>query len=346
MAHVRSIFARRNYPMPRTNEVQALLPEVARMIRNPNGTAPGVEMAIDRKGVRTHFPQRPDQPSVGARCFAEKSPDPFSGVSHLYALPGVPAEMREMWYDSLEASLREIGGGQRMVRHRKIKCFGAGESRIEEMLPDMIRRGREPRVGINASKTTIILRITAEGATEEECYAAMEPTVATIRECLGDLVFGEGDDELQHAVCRLLRQKQATLATVEWGTGGLVADWLNDVPEAADRLVGGLIVSSDASVQRNLGVSADLFQQYGPISQQVTAAMATACRERFSADYALAVGCFPEHDPQAESPASFYLALAAPSGLTVQSLPYASHPAILKNFCAKRALNLVRLALS
>lgn len=319
LAHVRSIFARRNYPMPRTNEVQGLLPEGARMIRNPNGTAPGVKMAIVRNS---------------------------KGDCHIYALPGVPAEMREMWYDSLEASLREIGGGQRIVRHRRIKCFGAGESRIEEMLPDMIRRGREPRVGINASKTTIILRITAEGATEEACYAAMEPTVATIRECLGDLVFGEGDDELQHAVCRLLRQKQATLATVEWGTGGLVADWLNDVPEAADRFVGGLIVSSETAVQRTLGVSADLFEQHGPISEEVAAAMATACRERFSADYALAVGCFPQHDPQAESPASFYLALAAPSGLTVQPLPYASHPAILKNFCAKRALNLVRLALS
>ena len=346
LEHVRSIFARRNRPMPPKNEVQAMLPEGGRMIHNPHGTAPGVEMAIARKGVRTHFCEAAgtDRRLVGP--LRELSPDPFSNLCRLYALPGVPAEMREMWFGTLEASLRAIGGGQRIVRHRKIKCFGAGESQVEQMLPDLIRRGREPRVGINASKTTIILRITAEGDTQEECYAAMEPTVATIRECLGDLVFGEGDDELQHAVCRLLRQKGKTLATVEWGTGGLVADWLNDVPEAADCFVGGLIVSSEGAVQQTLGVAADLFEQHGPISQEVAAAMATACRDRFSADYALAVGCFPEHDPQAESPASFYLALAAPGGLTVLPLPYAAHPAILKNFCAKRALNLVRLAIS
>jgi PncC family amidohydrolase len=340
LAHVRGIFARRKYPMPHNNEAQALLPEGGQMIQNPNGTAPGVEMAISRKGDRSLFPERPEG------CCAQKSPDSCSAseVCHFYALPGVPAEMREMWYDSLEASLREIGGGKRMVRHRKIKCFGAGESQVEEMLPDLIRRGREPRVGINASKTTIILRITAEGATEEECFAAIEPTVATIRECLGDLIFGEGDDELEHAICRLLKSQQKTLATAEWGTGGLVADWLNDVPDAADVFVGGLLVSCQRAVQRTLGISPDLFEQHGVVSEQVAAAMATACREQFDADYGLAVSAFPDSDPQAETPASFYLALATVDGVTTKSHPYAAHPAILKNFCAKRALNLVRLA--
>ena len=232
-----------------------------------------------------------------------------------------------------------------MVRHRKIKCFGAGESMVEEMLPDLIRRGREPRVGINASKTTIILRITAEGATEEECYSVMEPTVATIRECLGDLIFGEGDDELQHAVCRLLKEQGKTLATAEWGTGGLVADWLNDVPNAADVFIGGLLVSCQHAVQRTLGLTPELFEQHGPISEQVAAAMATACRNQFDADFGLAVSPFPKFDPQAETPPLFYLALASSDGVTTKSHPYAAHPAILKNFCAKRALNLVRLAL-
>ena len=54
----------------------------------------------------------------------------------------------------------------------------------------------------------------------------MEPTVATIRQCLGTLVFGEEDDELQHAVVRLLRERGKTLATAECGTAGLVAEWL------------------------------------------------------------------------------------------------------------------------
>ena len=318
LAHIRSIFARRSRPMPHKNEVQGLLPEGGTMIHNPHGTAPGVDIAISRNG-------RSD--------------------SHLYALPGVPAEMREMWFGTLEATIRKIGGGRRIVRHRKIKCFGVGESQVEEMLPDLIRRGRDPRVGINASKTTIILRITAEGATEEECYSTMEPTVATIRECLGNLVFGEGDDELQHAVCRLLEAKEKTLATAEWGTGGLVADWLNEVSEATRVYVGGVLVSCPKAVQRTLGVAPELFEQHGETSEQVAETMAIACRERFGANYGLSVGAFPEADPQAESPAPFFVALATPDGVAVKQFPYAAHPAILKNLCAKRALDLLRLTL-
>ena len=180
LTHIRQLFARRGWAMPEQNEVQAMLPEGSRLIPNPHGTAPGIAMDVPREG---------------------RSP------CRLFALPGVPAEMVEMWEPSVAGALRSAGAGGRVIRHRLVKCFGAGESQIESMLPDLIRRGRIPRVGITASKTTIILRITAEGATDEECFAAVEPTVATIRQCLGELVFGEDEIELEDVVVRLLGER-------------------------------------------------------------------------------------------------------------------------------------------
>ena len=159
-----------------------------------------------------------------------------------FALPGVPAEMIEMWNASLAPAIGAMAAGQKVIRRRKINCFGAGESQIEAMLPDLIRRGRTPTVGITASKTTISLRITAEGPTEEACNALIEPAAATIYKCLGKLVFGEGDEELQHAVVRLLRERKKTLATVEWGTAGLIAYWLGEVAESNKGFLGGLVV--------------------------------------------------------------------------------------------------------
>ncbi len=113
-----------------------------------------------------------------------------------------------------------------MIRHHRLKCFGAGESHVEQMLPDLIRRGRQPSVGITVHAATITLRVTAAAATAEACRAAMEPTLATIREKLGALVFGEEDDELEDATIRLLAERGQTLATVELGTGGQLAEWL------------------------------------------------------------------------------------------------------------------------
>jgi nicotinamide-nucleotide amidase len=110
--------------------------------------------------------------------------------------------------------------------HRRIKCFGAGESAVEEMLPDLIRRGRDPLVGITAHEATITLRIVARGRDEAECLAKIAPTERTIRECLGLHVYGVEDDEVEDAAVRALAGAGQTLGTIEIGTEGRVANCL------------------------------------------------------------------------------------------------------------------------
>lgn len=317
LAHVRAMFARRNRPMPASNEKQALFPEGSRVIRNPNGTAPGIDLTVARRG---------------------------RGESRVLALPGVPPEVEEMWRDSVGDAVVCFAGRLRTIRHRAIKCFGVGESQVETMLPDLIRRGRQPLVGINASQATIILRITAEGDTAEEADLSMIPTVETINACLGNLVFGEGDDELQDAVLRLLDMRNATLATVEQATEGLVAEWLDHASRHTNAYLGGLVVRSEESAARVLGIPNEMLDRHAAGSDEVEV-MACQCRDRFGADYALAVGRFPPLAPSVPEPAVVYFALAGPGGVVTRRHPYASHPAILTATCAKNALNFVRLAL-
>ncbi len=342
LEHIRELFARRKREMPKKNEAQALFPEGSRVVHNPHGTAPGIDI---------------------------EAPRPPAAPSRLFALPGVPAEMKEMWYGTLVRELRKIGAGQRVIKHRRIKCFGVGESQMEAMLPDVVRRGREPRVGINASQATIIFRVTATAATEEAAQSAMEPVVATIRKCLGNLVFGEEDDEIQDAVIRLLRQHNKTLATVEWGTAGLVAEWLGSVAEGQGFYRGGLVLVGEAAVRQVLdlpaaqkaatagrasGTSGDRasdatagrgFMDAPHEAKDLVAAMAQACRKRFGSDYALSVGPFPKSDTAAAEPKPLYFGLATAAGVTTKSTPFAAHPALLKILCAKQALNMVRLAM-
>lgn len=316
--YISGLFARFGREMPERNRVQALFPAGSRVIANPHGTAPGIDIEIHR---------------------ADRAP------SRIFALPGVPAEMFEMWRDTVEGAIASLTGGQRVIRHRRIKCFGAGESHVEQMLPDLIRRGREPSVGITVSGAVITLRITATGERPEDCYAAMEPTVATIRECLGDLVYGEEDDELHDAVARLLIEKQLSIATVEWSTGGLVANWLSQVESVRDLFLGAVEVTSASALERLLDVPVDLVERHTPVSAEVTQAAAFALREKTGSDLALAVSDLPVFDRSAKESPRVFFALASAQGTVVRSTPYAGHPSILKERTARSALNMARLAL-
>jgi nicotinamide-nucleotide amidase len=322
-----SLFARRRRTMPEANRVQALFPTGSRVIPNPAGTAPGIDLEVPRDGPRP--------------C-------------RFFALPGVPAEMFQMWTGSVAAAIREMSDAPRVIYHRRIKCFGVGESDLEKMLPDLIRRGREPRVGITVSATTITLRITASGESHEAARAATEPTVATIRECLGSLVFGEEDDELENAVVRLLAAKNATLGTVEWGTAGLLAHWLGEVATANSGYAGGIVATSaparqcviDAAEGNGLAKpqACGVPETHGTV-QTMVRQMAKGCQRLLNTDYVLATGPLPIYDPAGSLVPEFWYALATPAGLSIRSSPYAGNPDILKILSAKRALNWLRLEL-
>lgn len=322
LEHIRELFSRRSRPMPESNAAQAMFPRDSRVIANPHGTAPGIWIELPRAG---------------------------GGVSHVFALPGVPAEMREMWQASVAPAIVSLGGAKQVVYFRRLKCFGVGESDLEQMLPDLIRRGREPQVGITVHDATITLRMVASGSDEAACQALIAPTEEVIRKALGTLVFGSEDDELEHAVLRLLAARKQTLATCEWGTGGLVADWLSEADASGSYFMGGTVIRSAAAW-------AMLFADHSlpdAAVHDVAAAMAVSCREQFGTDWGLAVGPFP-HDvdaashrviPAEDRSSELHLALASDAGVRTVQTTFAGHPAIRRPRAAKQALNLLRLGL-
>jgi nicotinamide-nucleotide amidase len=316
LTHIENLFARRKRPMPERNRLQAMFPSGSRMIPNPAGTAPGIDLELPRSG---------------------------RSASRIFSLPGVPAEMFEMWTQTVAPAIAAMLGSPRVIRHKRIKCFGVGESDLEAMLPDLIRRGRDPQVGITVHGATITLRITASGDSPAACYHSMESTIATIHECLGDLIFGEDDDELEHAVIRLLQAQNKTVATAEWGTGGIVAHWLSEVSTSAAQFCGGVIIQNAAALNSALDIQS---AAEPPVDQQkLVVSMAQACRKKFAADFGLATGLFPIVDHQSNEPPLFHFAVAGPKGIKAKSTPFAGHPEILKPRAAKQTLNFLRLIL-
>jgi nicotinamide-nucleotide amidase len=324
LTHVRNLFARRKREMPERNKLQAQFPRGSRVVPNPDGTAPGIDLTVPR--------------SCGPSC-------------RVIALPGVPAEMIAMWNATVAPALSAGSSEKRVICHRRIKCFGVGESDLEAMLPDMIRRKREPLVGITVSGATITLRITASGPNETACRRAMEPTVAQIREILGVLVFGQEDDELEHAVVRLLNERGRSVAVAEWATDGLVSQWLAEAAEASNCLRAGMVMRDTATLKKLLNI--EILAQ-AAATPETAKCMATAIREITGAEYGLGIAAFPPGSRESPTTAgaqtidmsgTLHVALASGDNVRVKSFPIATHPAITKMRSAKQALNMLRLAL-
>ncbi len=315
LARIEQMFSSRRRVMPERNRVQAMFPANATPIPNARGTAPGVWLK--------------------------------HGETLIAAMPGVPSEMFAMYRDWVQPRLAELGVGGGVQVQRKINCFGAGESAVEAKLLDLTKRGHVPEVGITVSDATISLRILARAPRVAEAQDQIEPVERLIRERLGDWVFGVEQEELEHAVARLLQAGHRTLATAEGVTGGQVARKLVSVPGASGWFKGGVVAYQTDTKIRQLALPPALIEQHGLVSAAVAEAMATACRIRLGADLGLStVGIAGPDGGSAEKPVGLVFAgLSWEGGVRTQNFSWVGTRTEVQSRAAKLALNLARLHL-
>ena len=173
-------------------------------------------------------------------------------------MPGVPSEMFAMFETQVKPRLLALGLGGGVLVQRKINCLRRRRvgRRGEAARPDPPRprpRGRHHR----QRRHHLAAHPRPGRRRRDEAQAQIAPVEQTIRERLGDLVFGVEDEELQDAVVRLLAEKRQTLATAESVTAGLVAQRLGRVPGASDWFRGGIVAYDNRAQGRAARRAAD-----------------------------------------------------------------------------------------
>jgi len=311
MEHIENLFKSRKREMPERNRVQALFPETSTIIPNPHGTAPGIDLQVE-------------------------FPDPVRSVHRcrLFALPGVPAEMLQMLEQTVEPRLiSDLGLGSQRWYYHCVKLFGLGESDVEKVIPDLIARDRIPRVGITVSKATITLRIAALAANEEEFTRLIQDTLEQIRNEFKDVIFGEGETELNDVVQDILAQKQRTLSIVEVGAGCWIGQMLSD----------GFSPSSSSGL-KHLAWLPTLLADSDP-KQLVE--LAQKYHRDSSSDYVMAVGFYPPADSLINEKSlpttDLQVCIIGPAGrIVTKSQRVSGHPELFYQRLAKTALDMLR----
>lgn len=257
---IRAFFARLGREMAEINAKQAWLPAGSEVLPNPIGTAPGCLLEAPREG---------------------REPALF------FCVPGVPGEMAKMADEQvlprLEARLARAGRAPRAMRAVLLRTFGLGESNLDHELRDVAREA-DVALGFRTAFPDNFLRPVARGASAEEAEARLAKVCDAIRERLGALVYGVGEETMEQVVGALLRARGLTLATAESCTGGLVGQRLTAVPGASAYYQGGVVAYANDAKRELLGVPQDLLARHGAVSAEVARAMAEGARRRFAAD--------------------------------------------------------------
>ena len=287
---IRHLFSSRNRTMPENNLRQAMVPEGATIIPQTRGTAPGLicPVVIDTES------------------------GPAERV--VYAVPGVPHEMREMFERAILPDLQQRSGEHWTIASRTLRTWGESESGLNERLDDIIHdldaEGNPTLAFLASGWEGLKVRLTGRAPDEGAAAALLGPWEEKIREVLGDQVFGVDNDTMESVVLDLLRARGWTLALAESVTGGLVSGRLTGVAGASE-VFRGTVVSYASEVKFDvLGV------EEGPVvTEEAAIAMAEGARKVLGADVGLALtGVAGPSEQDGMRPGTLFAAVALPDG--------------------------------
>ncbi len=309
LQHIRSTLDTAGKKMLPSHERQALIPQRAKILRNPIGTACGYTMRHEGK--------------------------------LLVFLPGEPKEAARMTDAALLPILRNEVREARPAARRTFRTFGLAETEIEERITPLIGGTRELRLSCLPSITEVTLRISAEGGDGKRI---VEEASEKIREALGDYIFAEDEMTMEEAVGNLLRLRGRNLAVAESCTGGLISHRITNVPGSSDYFMVGFLTYSNEAKTKLLGVRPELIAEHGAVSREVASAMSAGAYRMGRTSYGLAVtGIAGPSGGSPEKPVgTVFISLTSDRGTDCRAFRFSGDREDVKNLSAQTALEILR----
>jgi len=311
LAKLQRRFKARGVEMPTNNARQALVLTGSDILENNHGTAPGLWVTAEKNRV--------------------------------ILLPGPPSELKPMFEKSCMPRLHEMAGGAALAR-RVFRTAGLPESTLDARIAPIYTKYKNPETTILAKPGQVEIRLTSRGRNREEAEKLLQELGDEIEQELDEYIFARSEQSLEEVVGMFLVMKNATIATAESCTGGLIAERLTNVPGSSKYFISGVICYSNEWKMELAGIPPLLLEMQGAVSAEVARGLAEGIRTRMNTT--VGVGITGIAGPSGGSPekpvGTVHIAVATPSGTELRQFLFPGDRERVRWQASQAALDMVR----
>ena len=304
-------FRKRNRAIPASVRSQCEVPDNCQVLYNEVGTAPGFR--FERDG---HI---------------------------LFCLPGVPHEMKHLFERYIAPEL--VKHSSQTFSHRILKTTGISEADLWEKVGSIDALQKKATLASLPSHLGVRIRLSV--LAENGGKTILDEVEQSLRDRIGQYVYGKNEETLEGKVGQLLTEKSMTVSTAESCTGGLIGHLLTQISGSSNYFKEGFVVySNDAKVSR-LGVEQQVLDEHGAVSESVARLMAEGVRRVSGADIGISVTGIagPTGGSEKKPVGLTFIAVSSSTGTWCGKYIYTHDRIKNKERTAQTALNLVRLRL-
>jgi nicotinamide-nucleotide amidase len=315
---VTNLFAQYGKEVTPINRLQAEVPEICEVVRNYNGTAPGMWFDVD-------------------------------GTIYV-SMPGVPYEMKAMMQNQVVPKIKERFKLP-FIFHKTVLTQGIGESALSELISDWedslaavnIKLAYLPQPGM------VRLRLSTKGENESVLKLNVEQKIEALKLIIAEYIFGyetfgEEKETLEQIVGKLLKEQGKTISTAESCTGGYISHLITKIPGSSEYYMGSVISYSYDIKENELGVSKEILEKQGAVSQEVVEQMAKAIRTKYKTDYSISASGIagPGGGTEEKPVGTVWIAVATPEKVISEKFLFGNNRERNIHKTANAALNMLR----
>ena len=313
---IKSMLKRRGREMKKTHEDQAMVPKIADVIRNENGTAPGY--------------------------WIEKNNKLF------IVMPGVSYEMKSMMNNYVIPKLIEkMGTPKEFIKKVTLQTTGLPESVVAERLGDINELLHGAQLAFLPNQYGVRLRVTVKSKIEEEANNHLLEIEQKIRSVVGRYIYGRDDENLEDVVGRLLKERELRIAVAESCTGGGLADRITNINGSSKYFERGIVTYSNAAKVELLKVDEDVMMEKGAVSSEVAMQMAEGIKSTSGADIGVSLtGIMGPTGGVTDKPVgTVYIGYCDDKVCTAKRFQFGEDRILNKNRSTQAALEMIRRSL-